>query len=64
MAVGGFIDYWVRKEARPVPNGQLVQEEVSSPRYEKTNRFLSGIVAGEAIVTVVFVFLTGVLHIL
>lgn len=63
MSVGGFIDYWVRKEPRPVPNGPLVQEEASSPRYEKTNRFLSGLVAGEAIVTVVFVFLTGVLRI-
>jgi uncharacterized oligopeptide transporter (OPT) family protein len=64
ITVGGFIDYWVSKESRPATDEPIVQQEVSSPRYEKTNRFLSGIVAGEAIVTVAFVFLTGVLHIL
>ncbi len=64
IAVGGFIDYWVRKEPRPATDEPIVQEEISSPRYEKTNRFLSGIVAGEAIVTVAFVFFSGLLHIL
>jgi uncharacterized oligopeptide transporter (OPT) family protein len=64
IAVGGFIDYWVGKEPRPAADEPIAHEEVSSLRYEKTNRFLSGIVAGEAIVTVGFVFFTGLLHII
>jgi len=61
MIIGAVIEYRVTRKPSPAPSTSQGQIQFMSPRYEKTNRFLSGIVAGEAIVTVILVFLSGAL---
>lgn len=54
MLVGGFIDYRLKKR-KGLGEEDTVQGASCDPTYEKTSRVLSGIIAGETIVTVIAV---------
>jgi uncharacterized oligopeptide transporter (OPT) family protein len=51
MLFGGYIDYHLKK----THNDPSIEDPTDSPRYKKMTKILSGIIAGEAIVTVVWV---------
>jgi hypothetical protein len=51
MLFGGYIDYRLRK----THNDPEIEDPTDSPRYKKMTKLLSGIIAGEAIVTVIWV---------
>ncbi|MFW9849736.1 MAG: OPT/YSL family transporter [Candidatus Thorarchaeota archaeon] len=57
MLFGGFIDYRLRKTHNDSENS----DPTDSPRYKKWTKLLSGIVAGEAIVTVIWVLYSAVI---
>ncbi len=52
MLFGGFMDYRLRRQARTVP---IDGDPTETPQYKKWTKLLSGVVAGEAIVTVIWV---------
>ncbi|MHA2190272.1 MAG: OPT/YSL family transporter [Candidatus Thorarchaeota archaeon] len=56
MLIGGYIDY--RKKKKRSAEDQLPDED-----YKKTSRILSGVVAGEAVVTVVWVLWSALMFI-
>jgi uncharacterized oligopeptide transporter (OPT) family protein len=56
MLIGGYIDY--RKKRKRSAEDQLQDED-----YKKTSRILSGVVAGEAVVTVVWVLWSALMFI-
>ncbi|TFF91520.1 hypothetical protein EU545_03800 [Candidatus Thorarchaeota archaeon] len=61
ILIGGFIDYKLKREKRAIPEddqGAISHHENSRERY---SRFLSGVVAGEAIVTVLWVFWSAII---
>ena len=58
MLIGGFIDYRIRKKQGIDLSPDPSQPQPIDPTYDKTSRILSGIVAGETIVTVIFVLFT------
>ena len=51
MLFGGFIDYYLKR----THNDPSIEDPTDSPRYKKMTKLLSGIIAGEAIVTVIWV---------
>ncbi|MHA1576134.1 MAG: OPT/YSL family transporter, partial [Candidatus Thorarchaeota archaeon] len=58
MLIGGFIDYRLRKK-QPIDSSlDASQLQPTGPTYDKTSRILSGVIAGETIVTVIFVLFT------
>ncbi len=72
ILIGGYINYRVKMRAelvRPLAKGDGMQQqiEIQNADYNRTNRILSGIIAGEAVITVLWVlgsalsviFLTG-----
>lgn len=60
ILIGGYISYRTKQLRKPVPlNDHLPQQvEVHDAGYTKTSRLLSGVVAGEAVVTVIWVMLS------
>ncbi len=57
MLFGGYLDYRLKKEGTE----QRVPEPTETPRYRKWVKILSGIIAGEAIVTVIWVLYSAFL---
>lgn len=60
IILGGYINYRVEKDAepeKPLTDESVIQQqaEIQDANYSKMSRILSGIVAGEAVVTVVWV---------
>ena len=51
MLIGGFIDYRMRKHGRKT----AVVDMAETPSYRRVVKILSGVIAGEAIVTVIWV---------
>jgi uncharacterized oligopeptide transporter (OPT) family protein len=56
MLFGGYIDYHLRKTHKDPE----IKDPSDSPRYKKWTKILSGIIAGEAIVTVVWVLYSAI----
>jgi uncharacterized oligopeptide transporter (OPT) family protein len=65
ILIGGYISYRVKQIQKPAPlTDHLPQQvEVCDAGYSKTSRILSGVVAGEAVVTVIFVILSAFIFI-
>ena len=65
ILIGGYISYRTKQIRTPTPiTDHLPQQvEVIDAGYTRTSRLLSGIVAGEAVVTVIFVMLSVFLFI-
>lgn len=66
ILVGGFINYKLKQQQDPIvriPDHMPQQIEVYEAGYSHTSRLLSGIVAGEAVVTVIWVMLSAFLFI-
>lgn len=60
ILIGGYINYRVMKNAEPeepIAEGEILQQqvEIQDADYNKTSRILSGVVAGEAVITVLWV---------
>ncbi|MFW9795294.1 MAG: OPT/YSL family transporter, partial [Candidatus Thorarchaeota archaeon] len=58
ILIGGYINYRIKQQQKPsvkVPDYIPQQIEVYEAGYSNTSRILSGIVAGEAVVTVIWV---------
>jgi uncharacterized oligopeptide transporter (OPT) family protein len=69
ILIGGYINYLVKKKQdseKPISKaGSLqLQIELQDANYNKMSRILSGIVAGEAVVTVIWVLGTAITAIL
>jgi hypothetical protein len=69
ILIGGYINYLVKKKQdseKPISKaGSLQQQiELQDANYNKMSRILSGIVAGEAVVTVIWVLGTAITAIL
>jgi hypothetical protein len=65
ILIGGFIDYRVKKRYQPqepISKAEPLQQqmEVQDANYSRVSRILSGIVAGEAVVTVMWVLGTAI----
>ncbi|MFW9832684.1 MAG: OPT/YSL family transporter [Candidatus Thorarchaeota archaeon] len=60
ILIGGYISYRTKQIREPIPfTDHLPQQvEVFNTDYSRTSRILSGVVAGEAVVTVVWVLLS------
>lgn len=59
ILLGGYINYRVKGKEEPVRIADLPQQiEVCEPGVNNVNRILSGVVAGEAVVTVIWVLLS------
>ncbi len=65
ILIGGYISYRTKQVQKPTPlTDHLPQQvEVIDAGYTKTSRILSGIVAGEAVVTVIWVMLSAFIFI-
>ncbi|MFW9789268.1 MAG: hypothetical protein ACFFE1_16465, partial [Candidatus Thorarchaeota archaeon] len=65
ILIGGYISYRAKQIQEPAPlTDHLPQQvEVCDAGYSRTSRILSGIVAGEAVVTVIWVLLSVFLFI-
>jgi hypothetical protein len=65
ILIGGYISYRAKLLREPVPfTDHLPQQvEVCDAGYSRTSRILSGVVAGEAVVTVIWVMLSAFLFI-
>ncbi|MGD9396932.1 MAG: OPT/YSL family transporter [Candidatus Thorarchaeota archaeon] len=65
ILIGGYISYRAKQLRDPVPlTDHLPQQvEVCDAGYSRTSRILSGVVAGEAVVTVIWVMLTAFIFI-
>jgi hypothetical protein len=65
ILIGGFINYKAKHPRQPSPmTDHLPQQvEVVDVDYSNTSRILSGVVAGEAVVTVIWVLLSALLFI-
>lgn len=62
ILIGGYINYRIKKKPKPsvVISDHMTQPiEVYDAEYNNTSRIISGIVAGEAVVTVIFVILSA-----
>ncbi|TFG28181.1 hypothetical protein EU527_17635 [Candidatus Thorarchaeota archaeon] len=64
ILVGGYINYHIKRQAepeKPIAKGELIQQqvEIQDAHYNRTSRILSGIVAGEAVITVLWVLGTA-----
>ena len=61
ILIGGYISYRTKQVQKPTPlTDHLPQQvEIIDAGYTKTSRILSGIVAGEAVVTVIWVMLSA-----
>ena len=60
ILVGGFINYRIEKDIepeKPLAKGGAAEQqiEIQNPDYNRTSRILSGVVAGEAVITVLWV---------
>lgn len=69
ILIGGFINYRIKRQGQiqePISKANSVQQQVEleDSNYTRASRILSGIVAGEAVVTVVWVFGTAIAVIL
>jgi len=69
IVIGGYINYRVKKESEPekpltdeIPGQQQI--ELQDANYNRLSRILSGIVAGEAVITVVWVLSSAISSIL
>ena len=65
ILIGGLINYKAKHPRQPSPMTDLLpqQVEVVDVDYSNTSRILSGVVAGEAVVTVIWVLLSAFLFI-
>lgn len=65
ILIGGYISYRSKQVQQPIPLTEHLpqQVEVYEAGYTKTSRILSGVVAGEAVVTVIWVLLSAFLFI-
>ena len=66
ILIGGYISYKLKQQPQPsvkITDHTPQQIEVYDAGYSNTSRILSGIVAGEAVVTVIFVMLSVFLFI-
>ncbi|MFW9806746.1 MAG: OPT/YSL family transporter, partial [Candidatus Thorarchaeota archaeon] len=65
ILIGGYISYRSKQVQQPIPLTEHLpqQVEVYEAGYSKTSRILSGVVAGEAVVTVIWVLLSAFLFI-
>jgi hypothetical protein len=62
ILLGGYINYRVKQQQKPsvkIPDHIPQQIEVYDAGYSSTSRILSGVVAGEAVVTVIWVMLSA-----
>lgn len=57
MLFGGYIDYRLKKKK----DDQSTEDPTDTPRYKRMTKLLSGIIAGEAIVTVVWVLYSALM---
>jgi hypothetical protein len=69
ILIGGYINYLVKKKQgpeKPISRADPLQQqiELQDANYNKISRILSGVVAGEAVVTVVWVLGTAISTIL
>jgi uncharacterized oligopeptide transporter (OPT) family protein len=60
ILIGGLIDYRLKKERAKIPENDQVGVSCHEGRRERYGRLLSGVVAGEAIVTVLWVFWSAI----
>jgi hypothetical protein len=60
MLIGGYIDYRMKKGKTGSNEMESCGITKDSPRYERVSRILSGIVAGEAIITVIWVIWSAI----
>ena len=65
ILLGGLISYRIRQQQMPIHFSEHLpqQVEVFEPGHTKTSRILSGVVAGEAVVTVIWVLLSAFIFI-
>ncbi len=66
ILIGGYINYRIKKKPEPsvkISDHMTQPIEVYDSDYSNTSRIISGIVAGEAVVTVIFVMLSVFLFI-
>jgi hypothetical protein len=66
ILIGGYISYRMKQKQDPsvrIPDHMPQQIEVYDAGYSNTSRILSGVVAGEAVVTVMWVLLSAFLFI-
>jgi hypothetical protein len=66
ILIGGYINYRIKKKPEPsvkTPDHMTQPIEVYDSDYSNTSRIISGVVAGEAVVTVIFVMLSVFLFI-
>ena len=64
ILIGGYINYRLKQQQDPivkVPDHMPQQIEIYEAGYSHTSRLLSGIVAGEAVITVIWVMLSAFL---
>ncbi|TFG12997.1 hypothetical protein EU537_07660 [Candidatus Thorarchaeota archaeon] len=60
MLIGGYIDYRMKREVPVSTELDSCGVTENFPRYERVSRLLSGVVAGEAIVTVIWVLWSAI----
>jgi hypothetical protein len=65
ILIGGYISYRTKQLQKPIPRTDYLPQpvEVHEAGYTKTSRLLSGVVAGEAVVTVIWVLLSAFIFI-
>ncbi|KXH70719.1 MAG: hypothetical protein AM326_04025 [Candidatus Thorarchaeota archaeon SMTZ-45] len=64
ILLGGYISYRMKQQERPVHLSDLPQQiEVCDVGGNKVNRILSGVIAGEAVMTVIWVLLSAFIFI-
>jgi len=61
ILIGAYISYRTKQIQKPIPHSDHLSQpvEVHEAGYTKTSRLLSGVVAGEAVVTVIWVLLSA-----
>jgi hypothetical protein len=65
ILIGAYISHRTKQIQKPIPHTDHLPQpvEVHEAGYTKTSRFLSGVVAGEAVVTVIWVLLSAFIFI-
>jgi hypothetical protein len=65
ILLGGYISYRLKQQQRPIQLSEHLpqQVELCEAGYTSTSRILSGVVAGEAVVTVIWVLLSAFIFI-
>jgi len=61
ILIGAYVSYRTKQMQKPIPHFDHLPQpvEVHEAGYSKTSRLLSGVVAGEAVVTVIWVLLSA-----